>query len=316
MPKVYTILGPIHPEEMGICAMHEHIMWGPPGWEYNTDWWWDRTKVYERCLMDLNDYHDLGGGTLVDVSGIALGRDLDLYALLARNSGVHVVCCTGFWPERGILAQFAIPDIDFHEELYLRELTQGMGNTNIRAGIIKVGNSGFEMTALEEVTYRAAARAAKKTGCAVTTHGTRMVRKQVEVLLDEGIDPSQVIIGHLDAAYALDFDRDTEIARKGCYIAYDHIGIEQTWSPMPYAMPDETRADMVKAIIEAGFMNRLILSADVNSFSLGWQRSSPYVGKSRVGDLVRFIQRMKRVGITDDQVHSMLVENPKEVLAF
>lgn len=316
MRKTYTALGPIHPDEMGITAEHEHILWGPPGWEYDPEWWWHWPKVYERCYLDLVEFKGLGGGTLVDVSGIGLGRDVEFYALLSRVSGVHVVLCTGFWAERGILGYFAAPDIDFHEELYVRELTQGMGNTNVRAGIIKVGTSRDEMTRLEEVTFRAAARAAKRTGCCVTTHGARVARRQVEVFLEEKVDPQQVVIGHLDDASAIDFKRDVEFFRKGFYIGYDHIGIEPTWSPMFYALPDEARADLVKTAIDAGFLDQIILSADVNSFSLGWQRSAPYVGKSSVSDLLRFVPKMKRVGINDDQVHTMLVENPKRVIPF
>ncbi|MBI2911234.1 MAG: hypothetical protein HYY05_03765 [Chloroflexi bacterium] len=313
--KCYTALGPIHPDQMGLTAEHEHILWGPPGWEYDPEWWWYWGKVYERCHQDLVEFKNLGGGTLVDVSGIGLGRDVELYSLLQKTSGVNVVLCTGFWPERGFLGEFW-RDIDFHEELYVRELTQGIQNTDVRAGIIKVGTGRDRMTEMEEVTFRAAARAAKKTGCCVTTHGVWTARRQVQVFEEEGVSPNQVVIGHLEDASCLDFDRDVEIAKKGYYIGYDHIGIEQTWSPMFYAMPDEQRADMVKAIIDAGLIDRLIISADVNSFSLGWQRSAPYVGKSKVGDLIRFISKMKRVGITDDQVHTLLYVNPQRVIPF
>jgi len=86
-----------------------------------------------------------------------------------------------------------------------------MGTTTVKAGVIKVGNSGDRFTSLEEMTYRAAARASKRTGAAIVTHGTQFARRQAEILLEEGADPARVIISHLDAAYALDLTRDKEL---------------------------------------------------------------------------------------------------------
>ena len=54
MKKVYTVLGPIHPDELGLTAMHEHIFWGPPGWEYDPHWWFSKTAAYEKAHKDLS----------------------------------------------------------------------------------------------------------------------------------------------------------------------------------------------------------------------------------------------------------------------
>ncbi len=320
MGTVNTVLGPIHANQMGITAMHEHVMWGPPGWQYDPDWWWSVPRVYEKCHQDLTDFRQLGGMTFVDCSGIGLGRDLDFYVTLARSSRIHLVACTGFWADAGILGYFRVKDLDYHEELYVRELTRGMGHTNIKAGFIKVGNTSRNaMTDLEILTYRAAARAAKKTGCCVITHGITAARQQFEILTSEGLDPDRIVISHCDAAYCLDFERDKELARKGAYIAYDHIGIE-AWSPMPYNMPDERRAEMVKAILDAGYGDRLLISCDVNSHGLGWYKMNHKIGKNdtplhTVGHLLRyFVPKLRKVGIKEDTIMHLLVENPRRVL--
>ncbi|MFQ5879507.1 MAG: phosphotriesterase, partial [Dehalococcoidia bacterium] len=301
----------IHPEEMGITAMHEHILWGPPGWEWNPQWWYSVPRIYEKIYNELLDFKGLGGATFVDVSGIGLGRDLDFYVNLARSTGVHIVACTGFWEGYGILGYFHDKDIDYFTELFVHELTKGMGKTNIKAGIIKVG-TGPTMTPLEELTFRAAARAAKETGCAVTTHGVLTAMQQMEVLTEEGLDPSQIIIGHLSSAYSLDLERDKEIARRGAYLGYDHIGIEPTWSDAAYAMPDERKVELIIAMVEAGYAQNLILSCDVNGWSLGWK--NPY---HTVAHLLRyFVPRLHRAGISEEMIHTLLVENPKRVLPF
>jgi phosphotriesterase-related protein len=86
MAKVYTVLGPIDPNEVGVCDMHEHVLWNSPGWEFSPEAFehFDRPSVFEKIQADLLDYKSLGGQTIVDVSGIGMGRDVDFYADLSR----------------------------------------------------------------------------------------------------------------------------------------------------------------------------------------------------------------------------------------
>src|SRR5205085_543027 len=119
-----------------------------------------------------------------------------------------------------------------------------------------------------------------------------------------------IIIGHCDAAYDIDFERDKEFARQGAYVGYDHIGIE-AWSPMPYQMPDTRRVELIQAMLDAGYRDNLILSADVNCFSLGWAETPFHT----VGHLLRyFMPTMRAGGIDDDTITHLLVENPRRVL--
>lgn len=315
MPYVQTINGRIHPEQMGVTAMHEHLLWGPYGWEYDPEWLLAMPKVVEKCFNDLVDYRNEGGVTFVDTSGIGLGRDIELYRMLASASGVHVVASTGFWAQRGVAPYFQVKDLDYHEELYVREITVGIGTSGAKAGIIKVGHFRTGITPWEEMHFRAAARAAKRTGAAVTTHGAEHAERHTEILLSEGLAPERIIVGHLDSFHVADIERDKRLGRRGVWLAYDHATTYRTWSPMHYTTSDEWRADQVKAMVDAGFANQLIISADVNSVSLGWQRSAPYVGKTVVGDLLRlFVPKLRRVLLDEELIHRLLVDNPRRVL--
>lgn len=315
MSYVNTILGPIHPDEMGVTSPHEHILWGPPGWEYDPEWWFHYPKVFAKCLGDLVEWRELGGKTIVDCSGIGLGRDVELYRMLSRYSGVHVLVSTGFWADGGIYNHFRAKDIDYMEELFVRELTQGIGNTGVKAGVIKVGNSVLEFTDLEERQYRAAARAAKRTGSAVITHGIWFAMHQLEIFQSEGLDLSRVIVSHCDDATSIDLERDKKMASMGAWVLYDHWGILDTWSWSHYAEADEIRADLLKGYLDAAGTERLLIGGDVNLFSLGWQRSNPYVGKSTMGDVIRWApKKMRRVGISEDIFWKVMTENPKKVL--
>lgn len=316
MSYVNTVLGPIHPNELGLTLQHEHILWGPPGWEYDPEWWFHYPKLYAKCLADLVEFQGLGGKAIVDASGIGMGRDIELYRMLSKYSGVHVVASTGFWAGAGVYNYLqAKADIDYMEELFVRELTQGIGNTGVKAGVIKVGNSVFGMSELEERMHRAAARAAKRTGCAIITHGILYAMKQLEVFESERLDLSRVMVSHCSDNTGLDLERDKEIARRGAWAAYDTFSIVNSWSWADYSTSDEVKADLVKGFIDAGFINRLLISADVNLFSLGWARSNPYNGKSTVADGLRTIMRqLRRIGISEESFRKIMIENPREVI--
>jgi len=316
MSHVNTILGSIHPDEMGVTSCHEHIFWGPPGWEYDPEWWFHTPKVFTKCVKDLAEYRDLGGRTIVEVSGIGLGRDVEFYRMMSRYSGVHVVLSTAFWADTGIYNYFRNKDIDYLEEFFVRELTHGIGNTGAKAGVIKVGNSIFKFTELEKLVYRAAARAAKKVGCAIITHGTYWVPwETTEVFKSEGLDLSRVIVSHCEEADAIDFERDKKLARMGCWVMYDNWGFLESWSPNHYVQADEIRADLAKKFIDAGFGDRLLLANDVNLFRVGWQRTSPYTGTHGMEHLLRVgPPKFRRVGIKEDTFWRILTENPKKVV--
>lgn len=316
MSYINTVLGPIHPNELGVTMDHDHIIWGPPGWEYDPDWWFNYPKVFAKCLADFIEYRQLGGKSMVDCSGIGFGRDIELYRMVSKYSGVHVIPCTGFWTGLGMSGYFLEKDIDYMEELFVQELTHGIGNTGVKAGIIKVGNSQTMFTDWEERQYRAAARAAKRVGCAVITHGVQLAIKQLEIFQSEKLDLSHVIVSH--CYHSIDFERDKKIAGKGAWVSYDAWGILDVSVPNYYARPDEVRADILKALIEAGFINHILISADTNVFSLGWQRSSPYSGKSTMADVLRNAPRkLRRIGISEDIVwNKIMTENPRRALTI
>jgi len=316
MAQVNTALGPISPDQMGTTLMHEHIIFNTPGWEYSPEAYQalDTPRVFDKLCKDLMDLKSLGGKTLVDVSGIGIGRDVQLFADLSRVTGVNIVCCTGFWAERKILPYFAERDIDYYTGLYVKELTQGVGITNIKAGIIKVGNSRDSITKLEEMTFRAGARASKRTGAVVTTHGVRCAEQQLAILLSEKVDPTRVIIGHLDDRSAIDLERDKRMAKKGVWLSYDHIGTEE-WSTQYYAMPDEKRVELVVHMVQAGFIDQMLLSNDTNGWSCGLvHRGTP---EHTYAHLLRhFVPNLLKAGITEKQIRTLLVENPRKVLPF
>jgi phosphotriesterase-related protein len=328
MKKVNTVLGPISPEQVGIANMHEHIIWAKSGWEYapEANELYNPPEVFQTLYDTLADYKKAGGNTIVDCSGVCMGRDVELYATLSRASGVNIVACTGFWAQENVVPYFlsaktggghAFKDIDYFEEMFTRELTQGMGTSQVKAGVIKVGNGKEGIRPFEERTYRAAARASRATGAAIITHGINFAPQQVEIFLEEKVDPERVVISHCDAAYNLNFERDKEIAQKGFYLGYDHIGYEPEWSPMPYAMSDTKRIELCKALIDAGYAKNLIISCDAEPCRVGWDDRGAEKNSQGYAHLLRnFVPRLKEAGVPEKTIHLLLVETPQKLLPF
>ena len=310
MAHVNTLLGTIHPEEIGTTAIHEHIMWGLPGWEFDPSAWPDIGKAFEKSYHELIDFRLLGGRTYVDCSGIGQGRDLDIYIKLAQSTGINIIASTGFCTDEGTAPYFRAKDIDYLEELYVHELIEGMGHTKVKAGVIRVGNSEGQPTKLEEAQHRAAARAAKRTGAIVITNGVSSALWQLETLMSEGLDASRIVISHLDSKDNLDLERDKKIARAGAYVAYDQIGIEE-WSHASCAMSDARRVELVQEMLKLGFQDRMLLSAN----SMGWRLEKDGLLLHSAAHVLRsFVPALRRAGVTEEALNDMLIENPKRVL--
>ena len=100
MSRVNTVLGPIAAEELGLVAVHEHIGYGMPGSELDTQWWKTPEQRYEETVPKLRQFAEYsrayGGPTFVDATGICNGRDVDYYKSLSAKTGVHIVAATGF----------------------------------------------------------------------------------------------------------------------------------------------------------------------------------------------------------------------------
>src|SRR5437870_6361825 len=148
MQKVQTVTGTCAPEELGPTLMHEHLLVGWPGWEaYAAEEGGQRRARIALCVERMQELRALGVRTLLDPCPIDLGRDVELMAEVADQSGVRIICATGLYKEDlGAPAYFkfrtqfgdALAEMT---DLFVRELSEGVGGTRIRAGVIQVATS-------------------------------------------------------------------------------------------------------------------------------------------------------------------------------
>lgn len=299
---VQTVRGPVAASEVGRTLMHEHVfcdfyrITGNPNHLLNDE---------QLAADELEALVRASGTALVECTTPDIGRNPAWLRRAAERTGLHIIMGTGWYRQ-----PFYPPDIDrtTTDTLARRmidDLTEGADGTGIRAGIIgEIGANLDHLTAQEERVHRAAARSQKATGAALTTHASMypVGLAQLDILRDEGVDPSRVIIGHCDTF--LDADYHVSILQQGAYVQFDTIG-------RVHMNPDERRADALVTLVRAGWVERLLLSAD------RCYRSDLHAFGGAGYDVVftRFFEMLRARGLSNAELDVMTVANPRRVLA-
>jgi phosphotriesterase-related protein len=311
MPHVQTVLGRVSPDALGVVLPHEHTgisLWQIPGrWDY-----WELTVDDAVVLPELGAYRTAGGGTLVDLTLPGVGRDPDRLRRYAEATGLNVVMgCgwyrTAYYPAEARIDRRSVDDLA--DEL-VREFEEGVGASGIRPGIVgEIGTDKPWLTALEERVHRAAARAARRTGMAITTHGVMspVGLAQLRVFEEEGADPARVVVGHADSYPAI--DHYLEIIRRGASLEFDFLGMSFTAKEVH----GEGRiVELLGELVARGHADRILLSQDVCHNS----QLKAYGGNGYVYLFEQFLPRLRAAGIAEATIHQMTVENPARVLTL
>jgi predicted metal-dependent phosphotriesterase family hydrolase len=305
-----TVLGRVPVADLGFVLPHEHTgihLWQVPNrWDY-----WELSPDDSLVVPELVAYRAAGGGTLVDLTLPGVGRDPARLRRYAQATGLHVVMGTGwyresYYPAEALLDRSSVAEL---ADRLVAEIESGVADTGIRPGIIgEIGTDKPWLSALEERVHRAAGRAARQTGLAITTHSVMSAvgLAQLQVFEDEGVDPARVVIGHCDSYPSL--DHYLEIIRRGASLEFDFLGMSFT----PMERSGEPRIiDLARELIERGHADRLLLSQDVCHNS----QLKAYGGSGYVYLIEVFLPRLRAAGIPDEAIHQMTVLNPARILA-
>lgn len=253
---IRTVLGKLPVSEGGVTLPHEHVCcYSNVLYQAGGAAYMDKTALFTAAtawLKELKEMHHLG--TFVDCTPLSLGRDVELLKRISAETGVHVVCATGFYhtedpmlciqpPER--LAEFLIADAE-----------------NTHAGIIKCAVERETVDRCAETLLRACAKAQKATGLPLVMHSNAKNQNALaalEILFDEGVAPRAVTVGHLSDTEDADYVKS--IAARGCYIGLDRM----------YGKTEEAyltaKLQMIRALCGAGYEDRILLSHDALFFN-------------------------------------------------
>ncbi|MGK3944381.1 phosphotriesterase [Streptomyces caeruleatus] len=295
---VRTVAGDVPAERLGVCDAHDHLFFGSPllpGQEL---------RSVSAARAGLRAFAAQGGGTVVQWTPYGLGRRAAELPALERETGVRIVAATGLHQAvhyddatlAGLRGRLA--------EVFVTELTEGIGASGVRAGLIKVAGGFHALDAHARWTMSAAAEAHRATGAPIAVHleqGTGAL-DVLDLLCGElGVPPQRVILGHLNRSPDLTVHR--QAAASGCYLAFD--GPSRAHHGTDWRMPDA-----VRALAEAGHTHRLLLGGDTTTAaarSVDGGPGMPY--------LLRRIRPRLAAELGEEAVRQILVDNPGRALA-
>lgn len=323
--QIQTVTGPVPLDQLGRTLMHEHLFIAFPGAAFDPLAAFDRAAFIAEAVKRLTELREVHGvRTFVDPCPIELGRDPAMMAEIADRSRMNIVCTTGFYFEAmGLPVYWRARSVDEIAELYVREITHGIGKTGIRAGAIKVATGAPEVTALEKKFLAAACIAQKATGVPIITHTQDgWGGPEQQALFHEGGVPAhRCLIGHCcgnaDPAY------HRRVVEGGSYIGFDRIGLLRF-------QPDDVRADSLVRLVRAGFGAQVMMSQDRHCGWLGkLVRPVPPEEAAHIARLraegkwpppysylfTDFVPMLIERGLTETEIFSLLDDNPRRFFA-
>jgi phosphotriesterase-related protein len=346
--KIQTVTGLIDPENLGITLPHEHLFADlSPGcvipaepsekqmankpvsfeilhWlRYHPNENIDNMQLLDEdeAIYEAMLFKKTGGNSIVDVTSVGAGRDPKGLRRVSMATGLNIIMGSGYY-----LGEFYTQEMlskteeDITDEI-LRDITEGVGHTDICAGLIGEIGCTWPLMEVEKKSLRAAARAQKSSGAALNIHLGRnreAAFEILEILTNAGADLNRVILSHVDIRMH-DHNLRCKVAEMGCYVEYDLWGwegqfpISHYWQPDLFYQPNDTRRIYeIMQLIEAGYLKQILISHDVCIKS--WRASYGGKGLDHIPNDV--VPRMLRAGVTQDQITEIMVENPKRILSY
>ncbi len=317
MATVETVQGPVDAGELGTVLIHEHMRARDEGVAENWPGKYDPEEELNAALEQVNNAKGHGVQTIVDPTAMFLGRDVRFMERVADQTGVRIVACTGIYTYDYLPHYFHNRDADAMAECFAHDIEQGIQGTDVKAAFLKCAADAPGVTENVEKVHRAVARASLRTGAPIMAHsqpGSQTGLRQIEVFEEEGVEPSKVQIAHTGDTDDLGYIE--RVLDRGVFIGMDRYGLEMF-------LPMEKRNATVAALLERGHADRMFLSQDFCA-TIDWfpeEAAEQLVAGGLVKDwsmtllFEQVIPTLREAGMTDEQLETMMVENPKRWLA-
>ncbi len=316
MAQVPTVTGSIDTADLGPTLMHEHVFVISPEIIQNYGDYWDVEERIADGVAKLNDLAARGIRSIVDPTVIGLGRYLPWVQRVAEQVDLQIVAATGLYTYNDVPFYFHYRGFIFDTDpdpmvgMFVKDITEGIADTGVKAGIIKCATDVDGLTPGVERVLRACARTHRQTGVPITTHtdaGTFRGRDQQRVFAEEGVDLSRVVIGHCGDSTDLDYLK--ELMDKGSMIGMDRFGVD-------VLLPFDDRVQVVADLCAQGYADRMVLAHDAACY-MDWftpevqSAMAPNWHYNHISDDV--LPELLSRGVTQDQVDQMLTANPKRL---
>jgi phosphotriesterase-related protein len=307
----------VDPGDLGVTLMHEHVFVLDADVQNNyPEEWGDEDQRVADAIVRMNELKGRGVDAIVDLTVLGLGRYIPRIQRIAAETDLRIIVATGiytycdlpfYFHYRGPGTLFGGPEII--AEMFVRDLEQGIGDTGVRAGILKCATDAPGLTKDVERVLRATAMAHRQTGVPISTHTharKRVGLDQQRIFREEGVDLTRVVIGHSGDTTELDYLE--ELMANGSYIGMDRFGIDTI-------LPFEDRVNTVAELCARGHARQMVLSHDAACFN-HWLPERPLAATLPRWNYLHIhndvIPALKAKGVTDLDLEIMLVENPRK----
>jgi len=300
---IMTVNGPITPDEMGVTLTHEHILVDFIGADSITYQRWDRLKVVDKALPYLKQIRDLGCQTFFECTPAYIGRDPILLKTLSDSSGLNILTNTGYY---GASNNKYIPQHAYEETAdqlasrWISEWENGIENTGIKPGFIKIGVMSGNLSDLHKKLVMAAARTHLKTGLTIASHTGPAIPafEELEILQQEGVAPDAFVWVHAQSEKDLSYH--IKAAIMGAWISLDGINDNNI----------EEYVKMIENLKSNELLNKVLLSHDAGWYRPGEENGGNYRGYATLFE--KLIPALRNAQFTENEINQLMVKNPAE----
>jgi phosphotriesterase-related protein len=258
-------------------------------------------------------------------TGIPGPAVLSYLSHLSEQCGLHLINAAAYYTKQTYPAELATQSEDQIAEGLVENATAGRVGA---FGEFGVGNGESEMDPIEKKVFRAAAKAHVRTGLPIFTHNNystgpnvpaEMALYQLDAFESVGVRPESVALGHICCHYDPKVEVAKRLARRGAFVAFDRVTRQQQW------VSDEHRVAMILAFLDAGYIDRLLISSDyIGRVNTNVGEVNGYPGPLHARDggpgyarpLKLFVPLLRRAGVKDKAIARITQENPRRFLSF
>jgi len=270
---------------------------------------------FDEMYAEVMEFKKVGGGAIVDVSSIGLGRDPLALVRMSNATGLAIVMGASFYTRNYHPLDMDTRTVEQLTDVIVRDVTVGAQGTSVRSGVIgEIGIDGGPLTPNELKVIRASARASRITGAPMSFHAGGVDEERltsIDTALAEGALPQQIIMGH-SGALTPNMPLVKRILEKGVYFQVDWLGVITGPAGVLGNRSDRTIAKAIVEIAAMGYADRVLLSHDICTKP----QLRKYGGTGFSYVLEHFVPELRRQGMSEEDIRKLTVDNPRRALAF
>lgn len=315
MAQVETVLGPVDVEELGVTLMHEHVFVLSEEIRQNWPPDWDEEARITGAVAQLRAAVDRGVRTIVDPTVIGLGRNIARVARVNAQVDLNIVVATGLYVHSELPFYFQYRSsgrksggTDPMAEMFVGDLITGIAGTNVKAAFLKCVVEHLEPSPGARRVLAAVAQAHRQTGAPIMVHTNAFAKTALTALAalrQDGVELSSVVLAHCGDSTDLEYLQ--QLIEAGPLLGMDRFGLDAV-------QPFDERVGTVAELCRRGYAERMVLSHDAACY-IDW---FPPETRARIGPRWNFthvhddvLPALRERGVTETQIHTMLVENPR-----